>query len=74
MDIEVKVICRSSSERVVCESPLRLKAYLTLAPEKGKANKALIDLLSRHFGVRKTGVNIKKGLHSNLKVVSIPDL
>lgn len=72
MDIDVKVIARASRNEVVAESPGRLKVYLTTAPEKGKANKALIGLIAEHFAVRKSDIVIKKGLHSSAKVLSIP--
>ncbi|MFA5038161.1 MAG: DUF167 domain-containing protein [Candidatus Omnitrophota bacterium] len=72
MDIEVKVITRASRNHVVEEAPGRLRVYLTKAPEKGKANKALIDLVAEYFSVRKSDVVIKKGLHSSLKLLLVP--
>ena len=70
MRVEVKVIPKSSRS-LVKEEEGRLKAYITAAPEKGKANKALIDLLASYFSVKKKDVRIIQGKHAPLKVVEI---
>ena len=57
MRVEVKVIPKSSRS-LVKEEEGRLKVYITAAPEKGKANKALIDLLASYFSVKKKDVRI----------------
>jgi uncharacterized protein (TIGR00251 family) len=41
------------------------------APEKGKANKELIDFLADKLGVRKTAIEIIKGQTSRNKVVVV---
>ena len=68
--IEVKVIPRSS-RNLVKEENGRYKATLTIAPEKGKANKALIDLLADYFKVKKNRIRIVKGEHSPNKIIEI---
>jgi uncharacterized protein (TIGR00251 family) len=40
-------------------------------PEKGKANKSLIDLLSKTLGIAKRYITVIKGHTSRLKTVSI---
>lgn len=40
-------------------------------PEKGKANKALIDLVAETLGIRKSSITIIKGETSRNKVVLI---
>lgn len=72
MDIEIKVIARASRNQIVPEPSGRWKVYLTTVREKGKANKALIDLAAAYFSVRKSDIIIKKGLHSSVKVLSVP--
>ena len=47
------------------------KVYVTVAPEQGKANKKLIELLAEHFKVAKTQVRIVKGEISRNKIVEI---
>jgi uncharacterized protein (TIGR00251 family) len=48
-----------------------LQVKVAAAPEKGKANKALVDLLSERLGVRKSSITIIKGETSRNKVVLI---
>jgi hypothetical protein len=49
----------------------QLRAYVTAPPANGKANKALIELLAKHFNVKKSSVKIIKGEKSREKVVEI---
>jgi len=46
-------------------------AQLKAPPVDGKANKALIDLLAKHFSVRKSQISIKSGLSGRQKWVVI---
>jgi len=50
--------------------------YIKIAapPEKGKANKELIDYLSRTLGVGKSSLHLIKGQTSRNKVISIEGL
>jgi uncharacterized protein (TIGR00251 family) len=48
-----------------------LKVKISAAPDKGKANKELVDFLSSVFGVRKTAVTVIKGEKSRNKSVMI---
>jgi len=48
-------------------------AQLKAPPVDGKANKALIDLVAKHFAVRKSQVSIKNGLSGRQKLVIIDD-
>ena len=47
------------------------KVYVTVAPEQGKANKKMIELLSEYFNVSKSQVKILKGEISRNKIVEI---
>lgn len=47
------------------------KVYLTAPAVEGKANRALIEFLAEHFGVKKKQVKIIKGERSRNKVVQI---
>lgn len=76
MKLIVKVTPKSSKDEVVGEEVdlfgnkiLRIKT--TKAPENGEANKAVIKILSKHFGVAKSGVNIVSGASSRTKMVEI---
>ena len=44
-----------------------LKVSVTQAPEKGKANKALIALLSKEFSLRKSQIELISGATSSQK-------
>jgi len=67
---EFKVIPKAS-QNMVKEEGSRLKAYVTAAPEKGKANKALVELLSAYFKVKKKNIRIIRGEHAQIKTVRI---
>ena len=48
-----------------------LKATVTAAPERGKANKALIELLAQYFGMPKSDFSIVRGETSRVKIIEI---
>jgi len=50
-----------------------LKAYLTVVPEKGKANKKLIEILSETMNISKSRISIIKGDKSHDKIIEIDD-
>ncbi|HRZ40221.1 MAG TPA: DUF167 domain-containing protein [Candidatus Omnitrophota bacterium] len=50
-----------------------IKVYLTAPAVDGKANEALIEFLAEKFHVRKSAVNLIRGLKSRHKTVSISD-
>ena len=66
--IEIKVIPNSDVEEILDAEPLvvRVKA----PPTKGKANKAVIKLLSRYFNAN---VRIVSGTMSRRKIVEIEE-
>jgi uncharacterized protein (TIGR00251 family) len=68
--IEVKVFPKSSRERLVEKNGL-IKAYVKAAPDKGKANKALVDLIAREYNVKKNRVTIISGQTGRNKVVEV---
>ncbi len=70
MKIQVKVIPKSSREELVASGDI-IKAYVKEAPDKGKANKALIELIAKEYGIRKSNVRIIRGETSRDKVVEI---
>lgn len=51
-----------------------LKVAVSAPPEKGKANRALRELLSAKLGVRASGVRIVKGRTARLKEVVVSDV
>jgi uncharacterized protein (TIGR00251 family) len=66
--IEIKVIPNSKTDEVIEAAPLvvRVKA----PPTKGKANKAVVKVLSAHFNAN---VRIVSGATSRKKIVEIEE-
>jgi uncharacterized protein len=50
-----------------------LKISLNAAPEKGKANKALVDFLSKEWGIAKSEIEITRGLLARIKQITVDD-
>jgi uncharacterized protein (TIGR00251 family) len=70
MRIEVKVIPNAKKNSLE-KTAAGYKARLTAPPVDGKANEALIELLSSEFGVPKRDIEITKGNTSRNKIVEI---
>ena len=50
---------------------VRLAVKVAAPPDKGKANAAVMKLIAKHFGVRKSAVTIIAGEASRLKTVAV---
>ncbi len=66
----VKVIPNAGRDEVL-EDGDDLKVRLRAPATKGKANKALTEILAEHFHVKKRDVRIIKGERSREKVVEV---
>ena len=55
----------------VVESDNVLRVYTTTAPENGRANGAVIEMLSEYFDVPKSKIRIIRGLTGRDKVVTV---
>ncbi|MFH1192433.1 MAG: DUF167 domain-containing protein [bacterium] len=71
MLINIKVIPRSKKNEVIKIDDENYRVRLTAAPVDGKANDALIRLLSEYFNVSKSEVRIVKGEKGRAKVIEI---
>lgn len=71
MILQVKVVPKSSRDRVAGWVGDRLKVQVTAAPEKGKANAAVIDVLAEALGLPRRAVRITGGETSPQKTVEI---
>lgn len=73
--LRVKVTPKAKSERIKKETSadgaVLYKIYVTAAPEDGKANEAVIKLLSKAFGVAKSKLTIAHGHTSREKTIKI---
>lgn len=72
MLIDVRVIPNAKKTAITQEEG-RLKVYLTARPIEGKANKALIDVLSDHFDVPRSCIKIIRGDRTRDKVVEVSE-
>jgi uncharacterized protein (TIGR00251 family) len=52
----------------------RLKIRLAAPPEKGAANRELVDFLARALGLPKSSLKLTAGAQSRSKVVAVADL
>jgi len=71
MDYHIRVIPNSRQTQIIEENDTFLKIKLNAPAREGKANKALIELLAKKFGVSKSQVEIIKGLTAKDKVVRL---
>ena len=71
---DVRVIPRSSKSEVVGELGGALKVKLKAPPVDGAANDELIKLLSKEFGVSRSGLEIVSGFKSKSKRIRVNHL
>lgn len=69
--LEVKVIPRSSRNELAGTADGVLRIKLTAPPVDGSANRQLLKFLAELLGVRKSDMEIVKGLSSRNKTVRI---
>ena len=69
--LHLKVIPKSSKDRVVGWVGDRLKVQVTAPPERGKANEAVVGVLADALGVPRSRVRIVAGETAPLKTVEI---
>lgn len=71
MIYHVTVKPNSKKGPLVIEDGNNLTVYLREKPIDGEANAALIRLLSKHFRIAKTRINIKSGARGREKLLEI---
>jgi len=70
--ITVKAHAGARKEQVSEEDGI-YKVSVNVAPENGKANKRICELIAEHFGVRKSAVHVVQGETSRQKVLEIEE-
>lgn len=70
----VRVQPRASRDEVVGVQESHLRVRLTAPPVEGQANAALVDLLAKRLGVRRSAVSIVSGETGRLKWVEVAGL
>ncbi len=71
MILRVKVKPSSKKELVRRLNKDTLEVKVSAPPEKGKANRRVLELIAEHFGIKKSSVRIVKGKTSREKLVEI---
>jgi len=69
--ILVKVKPNARTSTLVAQDDGSWRAQIQAPPIDGQAHDALIALVARHFGVRRTQVSIKTGSSGRLKRIQI---
>ena len=73
--LQVQVTPKAKSERIKrvlsADGTDLYRIYVTAAPEDGKANEAVIKLLSKALGIAKSNLSIIRGHTSRHKVIKI---
>jgi len=67
----IKVVPRSSKNQVIRLDSGVLKVKLMALPVEGRANRALLQVLADHFGVKKSSIRLVAGETSSHKWVEI---
>ena len=71
MRIYIKVIPKSSQNKIEKMEDGSYKVWVTVVPEKGKANQAVVKLLSKYFKVAKSQIEIVGGKTAREKIVDV---
>ena len=71
MNITVKVKPKAREEKVEKLDNTRYVVYTKELPEKGKANKGIVRLLSKYFLISQSKIMIVSGQKSRTKIVNI---
>jgi uncharacterized protein (TIGR00251 family) len=73
--MNVRVTPKAKSQRIKKEflenGDKLYRIYVTAAPEDGKANKAVIELIAKELGLAKSKISIVSGHTSRDKVIKI---
>lgn len=73
MRIKVKVIPNARERKLEKVSDREYRVYVRSPPERGRANRELVWVLAKRFGVPTSRVRIVKGLTSRNKLVEIEE-
>lgn len=71
MRVYIKVLPRSSVNKVEKISEGEYKVKITAPPVDGEANKKLVEVLADYFDVSKSQVNIVGGKSARVKIIDI---
>ena len=69
--IEVKVHPKAKRNAIELSDGSTIKVSVTAAPERGRANQALVALLAKRLGIPKGAVRLVRGERSRTKVLLV---
>lgn len=69
--LEVKVVPQSGRVALVLDKSGILKCFVKAAPEKGKANQEVVEIVAKTIGVARGSVEIVSGLTSRKKLIRV---
>lgn len=72
--IHIKVVPGASRDRIMGLLGDALKIQVAAPPEKGKANKVVVELLAKALGVGARQVSVISGAHGPRKVLRVTGL
>ncbi len=72
--LTLRISARASRDAIMGWHGNALKISITTAPEKGKANKAIIKLLAKTLGTAPSRIRVIRGQTSPDKTVEIEDM
>jgi uncharacterized protein (TIGR00251 family) len=75
MRINIRVTPNASQNKIKIETyadgSVLYRVYVTTIPEDGKANKEVIKLLAKHFGLSKSSFTIVRGETTKDKIIDV---
>ena len=71
VDFKIRLIPKSSKNEIVGKEDDTYKVKVTSPPVDGKANRALISLLSKKLGISKGSIEIVTGVNSRIKRIRV---
>jgi uncharacterized protein (TIGR00251 family) len=74
INFQIKVVPASSKTCFEGIYDDMLKVKLSAAPEKGKANKALVDFLAEKLGIKKKFIKVVSGQTSKTKKIAVEQI
>lgn len=70
-DIKIKLLPRSSKEEIIGKQDDFYRVKVTAPPIEGKANKALISLLSKKLKIPKEDIRLVSGRNARIKRIQV---
>ena len=71
MFISIKVITNAAKNEIIKKGKGEFLVKVTATPERGKANKRVLECLAEYFNVSKADILIVKGKYNSKKIINI---